>query len=594
MTFWSASCGFDLIDGGYYYLTYRFPADVADTHTSFHLLAGAVFSAVGHDIVSFRLLSWGLVWLAAAGFAVGLVHQQRRVAPIAWSLPECALCGVALVLTSFAAYTFVPVALTYNSLNVVCLFATLGLWLDGIARLTAPTKRAKWIARTEMTAGFLFVLFQLFIKPPTALFMGAAGLGLLTFTPLIPRAEKIRLAAFAALGGLLGAIGFAFVAGGLDAIASRLQTFWSIGNNSAFTDELLTRLARNLGELFNLLRLDLTVPLATLTVGGLLAFAYRSRPVLARRVALVVLALVAAAVGFIAWRGGIWRAAHANFAEAAVTRLHLGFALLGLAIWGLARLVPSPRPTTLTPDNSTLTHGWPRHLTLVLCLFLLAPLAGAFGTTNPLYMNAAFHAPCWTAVGIIALFAAARRLQAPAIIAVAFTSIALGTLAQLHHGLIAHPYASRVPLTAHTRPTTIGEGHSQLKLEPALGKFIDATRATLKAHGFQPGDDIFAFFNLPGLVYAVGGRSPVVPWYFGRIYAGNPVEESYMQAAGPERRARAWVITQADAPRFIDHYARGGLNFPAGYEQIGELTNPLTAMSIKLWKPRSAAATAAP
>ena len=51
---WASRRGFDLIDGGYYYLTYKFPADVADTHTSFHLIAGMIFRGLGENIVAFR------------------------------------------------------------------------------------------------------------------------------------------------------------------------------------------------------------------------------------------------------------------------------------------------------------------------------------------------------------------------------------------------------------------------------------------------------------------------------------------------------------------------------------------------------------
>ena len=38
-----------------------------------------------------------------------------------------------------------------------------------------------------------------------------------------------------------------------------------------------------------------------------------------------------------------------------------------------------------------------------------------------------------------------------------------------------------------------------------------------KENDFENGDDILALFDMPGLVYAVGGRSPGRPWYFGSL-----------------------------------------------------------------------------
>jgi hypothetical protein len=132
----------------------------------------------------------------------------------------------------------------------------------------------------------------------------------------------------------------------------------------------------------------------------------------------------------------------------------------------------------------------------------------------------------------------------------------------------------------------VGSPGTALLLDDENSRFLNETRQLLEAHAFQPGDDVFAFFNMPGLVYAVGGRSPVIPWYFGRIYVGNGVEASYMQAAGADRRQRAFLITQDDLFRFRDHFHQGGIDFPEGYELIGSLVNPNTALPVKIWKPR--------
>ena len=172
---------------------------------------------------------------------------------------------------------------------------------------------------------------------------------------------------------------------------------------------------------------------------------------------------------------------------------------------------------------------------------------------------------------------------------VALLPLAVFATAQFVNGQVLHPYALRTDLFGQDTPTRVGSPPTTLLLDSPTSRFIQETRRILETNGFRPGDDIFAFFNLPGLIYAVGGRSPVIPWYFGRIYVGNTIEESYMQMAGSERRRQAWVITQADAAFFRDHYRRGGLDFPDAYSVVGDLTNPSTAMEIKIWKRRQTA-----
>jgi hypothetical protein len=221
-------------------------------------------------------------------------------------------------------------------------------------------------------------------------------------------------------------------------------------------------------------------------------------------------------------------------------------------------------------------------------MLIMLPFAGAFGTTNPIYLNAGFQAACWAAALILLLVVVSRQCGVSALVPVALLPIGVFATAQFFNGHVLHPYGLRTDLFGQNTPTAVGSPSTSLLLDAPTSHFIQNTRQILEANGFKPGDDIFAFFNLPGLVFAVGGRSPIIPWYFGRIYAGNTMEESYMQMAGSERRRHAWVITQADASIFHEHYLRGGLDFPNGYEVIGDLTSPATAMDIKIWKIRAA------
>lgn len=567
---WASHRGFDLIDGGYYYLTYKFPSDVADTHTSFHLIAGAIFRGLGENIVAFRLTSWALALGSAGILGIALMSYLRRAHPGQTALLPTAAVFFSAVISAFATYTPVPAALTYNSLNSILLVLGSALLLDGAGRIISAEPGDRRFAMIELAAACAVAAVQLFIKPPTAILFGGAVFGFLILSPAIATRLKQRVLLLACGAVVLGLAAFLLVLGSWTAFTARFATFFSISKNSAFTGELLTRLAKDSSDLAVMLAHDLRwVGPLFLVLGVAARFV---PPPIRRALHQWGFAAVIALWLALLLSARIWHGAHLFYAEAAITRVWFEAVL----ITGFATLL-----TTEKSQNWRLTV----HSVLLWAILVILPFAGAFGSTNPLYLNSSLQAPLWFAAAALPLLAGGRLgLFSTGLLLVACSGIAT---AQLFNGQIAHPYSMTSDLRTQTTPTSIGQSGSVLLLDAPNAHFIQATQEILKKNGFQPGGDIFAFFNLPGLVYAVGGRSPIIPWYFGRIYVNNPVEEIYIRNAGPQRRARAWVITQADAPDFRQHYLNADFNFPDGYVEVGALKNPATAMAIRIWKPRA-------
>jgi len=568
---WASRRGFDLIDGGYYYLTYKFPADVADTHTSFHLIAGMIFRGLGENIVAFRLTSWALALGSAGILGVALINYIRRAHPgHDVQLPATAVFFSA-VISAFATYTPVPAALTYNSLNSILLVLGIALLLDGAGRIISADPSDRRFSLIELAAVGAVAAVQLFIKPTTAILFGGAVFGFVVLSPAIAARLKQRVLLLACGAVVLGLATFLLVLGSWTAFTSRFATFFSISKNAAFTGDLLTRLAKDSSDLVDLLARDLRLVGPLLLVLGVAA-RFVSPPIrraftqwsFAGVIALWITLLISAQ---------IWHGAHLYYAEAAITRLWFEAVL----ITGFATVLAMEKP-----QNWRLTI----HSVLLWTILVILPFAGAFGSTNPLYLNSSLQAPLWLAAATLPLLAGGRLgLFSTGLLLVACSGIAT---TQLFNGQIIHPYSMTNDLRNQNTPTIIGQSGSVLLLDKPTSQFIETTQEILKKNDFQPGGDIFAFFNLPGLVYAVGGRSPVVPWYFGRIYVNNPVEEIYIRNAGAQRRAHAWVITQADAPNFRQHYLNANFNFPDDYLEVGALKNPATGMDIRIWKPRAA------
>lgn len=578
---WAAPRGFDFIDTGCYFLEYKFPADVADTHTTYHLVARPFFLLVGENITAFRCLSWILVWASALLFAWGWRRHlntlyERENAPISLGT----VLGM-MLLASAANYTIKPAALTYNSLNFVGMAVALGLFFDGTARLMRREKTDAWLGIGEIAAGALAATVDILIKPTTAVFLVAAIVGYCLVSNEISLRMKKRLAGVAVAAGLAGVAAMVVFVGGIGPFLERIRTLVSIADNHAYMDELYARVWREFGELGAFLVHDLKYVAAAMVVGAITLLALRKR-----KDAFAKTAVVFGAIIFALWLHGtiaakLWRGSHQLYFDGVVARLYLGAALTASAMALLSFLVVPPE---LRPAKAQ-RHAWPK--ILLWLLLVLTPFAGAFGTTTSIYLNGALYSVCWLAALFLALAELGALWRTRLLLPFATVPLAVYAVAQLFHGQIYMPYMNPRPLWEQTVPTVVGSKNSKVLLDQPASDFINQTRTILVEHGFKPGDDIFCFFNIPGLVYAVGGRSPIIPWYFGRIYVNNPVEEYYMQAAGPERRAHAWIITQADVAQFHDHFVRGGINFPDGYEEIGgPLVNPQSGLPVRIWKPR--------
>jgi hypothetical protein len=168
---------------------------------------------------------------------------------------------------------------------------------------------------------------------------------------------------------------------------------------------------------------------------------------------------------------------------------------------------------------------------------------------------------------------------------VIFTSVVC--LSQFGYGYVFSPY--RVPggRLAQTESTEIGDPPTSLRLDPASHDFVEGVRSQMESHGFKKGDDIFAFFNLPGLVFALGGVSPGHSWYFAGDAYSLVVDYGHLRGVAPGRRRRAFVVQNGDLQTFLPYLESCGMAFPGDYVRCGPaLRNPLTGEAVEVWAPK--------
>ena len=195
----------------------------------------------------------------------------------------------------------------------------------------------------------------------------------------------------------------------------------------------------------------------------------------------------------------------------------------------------------------------------------------------------------WAALLVLAVrYASARLDWSVAGDAVLLFLVALAAV-QIVGGTVTASYGLHEGVRRQTVATSIGSPPSRLSLDPETHRLITALRRLTSACGFKEGDDLFAFYNMPGLVYALGGRSP-------GLLESHFVDDTRSAQtvgvpgkAGAARVSRAFILQTPDADPWLRTLAPLGIDFPARYTDCGTVTRRLRGLTFELtlWRPAS-------
>ncbi len=564
---WAQFRGFDMLDGAYYFLLYQDPADNPDTTTRFHLLARPLWLLCGQNIIAFRFAT-----IIAATFACWIFWRGWRQI-----LKPTVYPGIywwPLWLATMAGLTWVPLALTYNSLATIFALLVFGAIFGGFGPEAADRRRLwhLWPPALVLAGSFLGLYLA---KPPAAVAVAAACFFLLCFDPRLKTGLRvcIRVAGIVLIVAVAGAALFFVTRPGF----SVNRYFYVAG--APFTLAMLVKLAlRYLAEVRIILpeiRGDFawTIIPALLAGGaGLFAFADSKphRRWLSCSLGLLLVATLGAFLARNLWDGSFGSVVSGNFSR-------YYFLLWGslLIVW----LSYQFRPRNAAVAANRLSAPW----TMVL---LALPLVSSFGSTNTVYVSALHETVFWSA-GLLLLASIISTAYSTPWFAVGISALlSIGSLGAIFSGHFLRPYMFQPSLWKQTDIVAIGEPPTKLRVDPALASFLRQVRSTLDAHGYKPGDDVFGFFNLPGVVFAMGAREPGAPWYFGTWYHNDEADGAKIRMVPLQRRQNAWIVTQDDLRRFEPQFHYFNIDFPNGYTRIGNTINPVSGLEVGIWKPR--------
>jgi hypothetical protein len=566
---WGANKGYDITDEGIYYLQIERPHDVAcypvfDFHFVhwFHKLTNG-------NIIVHRIAVWALHIITSCIFALSLHTVLTHLVPSTATLPylQGYLC-VTTSLWSHLRFVFGPRLLYYNNLNSFVLFIATALSIEHIYK------------PNPLLYAFVGLLigFQLFIKISSALTHACAQLALVTMT----------LALSAPLLALQ-TVGYMFVG-----IASGMSLFFVFCRSpqktwSAFYRQVeygkvfgwgagcLSRHAEELSIYFA----DITRPLrmhtglVTFLVCSFLALGTEDRQMLG--IALAGLLMSASTMG---WQLNVptlqQPSLHKNAPRTVGTALVIVFGITVLSLISMSHE---------TFMQGQIQLSWITCVALGYLFFL--PAIGAIGTGNPIYENFVFQLVGWQTVLFSCFAIVGVSFNMPTLLPIcgAMTSIMVACIGEFTNQFKS--YRLHGALFQQTVPVKFGYPGTTLYFEPATAEFFRATKEIFEQNGFQPGDDILGFFDVPGIIHALGGVSPGHQWHFARGFPDEMLEVTYLHLSHvvPDRLRQSFVIERGPLERFKNYFEKLNLSIPHDYVFAGSVFWPQSNETLSIWKP---------
>lgn len=573
---WGSDRGFDFSDEGVYFLAYRHPDQFVEPYTYYPRFGAAVFAALGYSISAVRVVTFAGLVLATLVFWWGFLSFLRSTGLNPFRTPLRRTNGLLLTLLSvLPAFCWPPPSLSYNSMAGMALLVAAGCLL----RALVPARTPGQVLRSLLALfGFgVGVMFLLMVKGSAAIALAASGVVLVLLLTPVPFVQRLWLLGALALATLLAGAVFFVTVKEFAATLVFLGDAWRGLLLEGAAGGLVERHAREFLELLRRTAVSYNFPLALAAAALVFALVARGRYDLRdrwSRIALVAFLAIFAASGF-GKNGFLAGISHRNGTMLFYSALAFSLFLLGAASHILRDL---PRGTVRVSDHA----GY----TVFVAWLALLPFCGAVGTTHRVYVNTLLHlAPLFA---LYALLAADmdRRMRAQTATLGVSCLLCVFAFSQFVHGYVKEPYRLPEPLAAQRLPTELGEPPTTLKLDARSSAFVRRLREVLHGAGFQPGGDIVALFDMPGVVFAAGGVSPGRIWYFGGYEQEEGVNIELLRRAGRERLRRAFVLQSDNDARVEPYFASAGIRFPDEYVYLAELTHPEKGWRIQVWAPR--------
>jgi hypothetical protein len=584
---WAAPRALDLTDEGLYLLGSQFPGEMTMSVSSSYWFSAVLYRVAWRNVIAMRWLGLALTFAAGLVFYYGVRAALDRLAHASSKIGMSQRVAEAsvVILGAMLGYVWFLPTPSYNHLNNWGLLSGTGCFLAALSKSEPGRRPSAW-----MFAAGACLAMLLLVKFPAGILLGAIFSVCLAAWPALPLAIRSRRAiALAAGAAALFAIYFIAAESPFGWLRTFRLGLWmsaAMGGNHGLESlprywkewregilgAIDPRFWRAAGAIF------------VLSVG--LAVAPRAR----RNVRRVLAFAIAVVVAYAAWLSvtHLGELGRAYYVFDVVRFQFIWLVLLGVTAVAAGF---SAESSGERGDSQAIQGQRRARVLLGLVLFVL-PFVGAIGTNNMIYVGMTYTVGPWLALVVLLLNSTSDNGRSPLLLQAAAVMLACFCATQIIRGAYEAPYRVRVGgLALQTQDTEVGYPATRLKLDPQLGTFLTDLRRLVSDNGFRPGDDVIALFDMPGVVFALGGRSPGTPWFsFG--YPGSLiVNERALAATVPSRVKQAFLLTSVKGHEWLQGTAApAAIPFPKGYVLCGSLTVPFTwgAEELRVWRPVAA------
>lgn len=567
---WSNSRGFDILDGGFYLLGAKYPNAVELWPNKAHFYTSVMFRLVGGNIITFRLLGEILLLGSSSLFFWGWSQLIWLMFPSISQIPHAKIISWSVIsLSSCAYYALFLITPSYNLLNAIGINAATGLLCLGCSCLYAsPTK--KIMALFSFFLSGMFVGLSLMVKFPTGVLLGVLFVCVIAYW----FRSRLGLAALFILTlGIISVILFHCLCfESMSLCWSRFQEglvfFTKFVDNYTIWSAIYRFLYDMCVLLFYVLR-------DYLFIYSMLIAAYCFMPKERSHETTKTLTgyfLVMLIVCF-----GL-----NSFLLSVTSMVHIATFFAGwilLFILGLFFLFYDEKMVLKSLFVRTDKRA------LLLCIvFLLLPFVGAIGTANSYRTQFVFFLTPWSGLFLVVLLLLSRYCSNRWIFLTATAVISLVVSYQLIFTGLFSPYRLNTTVLEQTIHTKIGVPGTYLKVDQATSIFLNKMNQIAMECGLSLNDEVLAFYDMPGIVFAIGGKSPVVPWY-GGLGDFKKESEYLMSKMKVSRIKRAFILDNSTYINELPDLSKFGIIFPLSYQLCGQVVWPLTGNLVRLWKP---------
>ncbi|GAB2863286.1 hypothetical protein GCM10027044_24800 [Hymenobacter ruber] len=569
---WALPRGFDITDEGFYLLNFRYPAEYEASFSTFHLVVARMLGLANASVFTARAVGLGAAVLGAVIFGLSLAAWLQATSATGtrrWVSRPGLVVGF-VVLGSLLVFSIFPRAISYNGIT------SLSLLLSAAAVLAALRRGP--VAATWQLLGIGFVLgIDIFVKASSAaLLFGGAVVVLAWYWRNSGWRSLLRIAVLLGVGLALG-LGLYFVMVEPFGLWHRnfVQEMTALQSQGRYG--MADLLPKYISSAFRTL-LFLVFPLGpvVVVVAGLAWWWPRRVPAAWHRLAILALG---GGLGAFLLMEALRRRWYSNAISNGLETLPL---LLALVVITLLIVVAQPRgrETPATSVPAAPAQQWPVGLWL-----LSLPLLAAAGTINDLRLNLLVDMAPWFGLLLI-LVSQVRLALLPAWVPAALILAPAGYAAeQTIWGVLWTPYNLAATMAAQTEPLHAAGVTGPLQVDPGTVAFVTQLEKLLADGGFQPGDPLLAFYDLPGLVYLCGGMSPGAAWYF----PGRDARNCHALDITTQPLSRACILLNqplGDELKACLH--EHGLAFPENYRLVGTVLSSYQSehRQIQVYAPR--------